>query len=146
MLWSNPGQRRLVASAYGGDQEVAVTAALQERTAASSVDEERLREAVAYIEANLPRWNQNVYAGRGPSGSVHCLAAWVCHLAKLDVFAMLDQPGGGRLIYRTARELLRFTDDQAHRIFHFTETAHRRHPTIVQFKARITRVTGVTFE
>ena len=106
------------------------------------VDALRLRAAVEAIEFDPRRWDQNSYLGE--CGSTYCLAGWVCHLAGLDVRRLLRE--GFHDVFQRAMALLDLDPGQADDLFMYMENDRGEHPTVEEFKARITQVTGVTFD
>lgn len=104
-----------------------------------------VRAVVRMIEHSPRRWNQNIFHGQRSEGTAHCFASWTVKLAGHDVRALLTEAPDGSKIYHLARDLLGLTDKQAWKIFLYASTDDGDHPTVADFKLRITGITGVTF-
>lgn len=64
-------------------------------------------------------------------------------LAGFDIPDLLAQAPDGGALYRLARDILGLTDRQAWKLFLYTEDDDGNHPTVAEFKIRITAITGV---
>jgi hypothetical protein len=131
---------RMAARALDLDSEATVTPV---------VDEARLQEVLAVLEANQHRWNQRSYISS--CNTTGCLAGWTVALAnEVDLAGVLMV--GEAPISDQARTLLGFTHLQANQVFLFTQVADpsevcgSRHPTFDEFCARVEEVTGVRYK
>lgn len=112
--------------------------------ARSGVNEPGIRTVMAEIEARPQHWSQRSYMTFNECGTVYCMAAWTCLLAGLDVAQLLAGPDGCCAVYHTAKRILGLSDDQAEGIFLYEEDEWGEHPSLAQFKTRVTRFTGVS--
>ncbi len=114
---------------------------------ARRVDEARLREVLAFIEANPEMWDQRKWA----CGTTGCLAGWTLALADNIPIRQVEAtyPGGLQLESVAAR-LLGLDQYQVARLFYFTEVNGLgdtlRHPTFAEFCERVEEVTGVDYK
>ncbi len=113
------------------------------------LDEARMREVLAFLQLHPELWNQNHFL----CGTTGCLAGWTVALDEQKTVHELDQlTWGYPAIPIRAQELLGLTDKQAHELFTFTGLADPaaehawRHPTFVEFCAKVEQVTGLRFK
>jgi len=105
-----------------------------------------VRAVVAAIEAEVHAWDQNYLLGSGECGTTRCLAGWAVHLAGLDLAAMCAASDVDYIeVLEKARELLGLSEAQADDLF-LNFGMIGKQPTVAELKARVTAVTGVTFE
>ncbi len=117
-----------------------------------TVNATALRGVVAMIALAPEQWDQRGFvtsrgANRPPA---YCLASWTCKLAGMDPAAMVARDGGSS-VYVVAMTLLGLSTAQAARLFYFgsyrgDEVGADVHPTVDELRARITALTGVTFD
>lgn len=107
-------------------------------------NDDGIRAVVAWIEHDPEAWDQNVYSGTTltqPLRGVHCVAAWTCVLAGINIGVMVSTYD----ILNFAQHLLGLTRQHANQLF-WWGVGLDEHPTVEQLKARVTEVTGVTFD
>lgn len=114
-------------------------------------NEHHIRQVIAAIENDPQHWDQGTYVDTNARcGTTYCMAGWAGKLAGYPDAKLNDLADDGE-IDEIAMDFLGLTSDQADELFDFMfqyepATDEVRHPTLAEFKERVTKVTGVTFE
>lgn len=146
-----------------------------ERMTDYRVNEARVRAMMAGIRANPDNWNQDYWALKTECGTTMCAAGTVCAQAGLPFeFASNanntgERPGwlaSHQSVFIAATELLNMSYEDADTLFYSTTfcpqcslmnreldedhgydcPGEMRHPTVDEFEAFVTRLTGVQFK
>lgn len=109
-------------------------------------NEARVAEVMATIEANPQHWHQRFYIKTDDCGTTYCMAGWAGKLAG-HTDAQLNNLVDGGGIDKVAMDFLGLTEEQADYLFDYMYSDESDgHPTLAEFKKRVTEVTGVTFD
>ncbi len=103
----------------------------------------RLSAVLAHIAKHPGQWDQNTLYST--STGARCFASWTVSLAGDDLHRWLARTEPTTIIYHRAATLLGLTTTQSRALFRYACTPLGEHPTLAEFRARITQFTGIEF-